>query len=56
MSWHLSSRQIPGQPWVYKSGGHTHLQAQCLAENGQWKNSDIDLDTCIGDDNGMDLK
>lgn len=56
MSWQLSSRQIPGQPWIYNSGGHTHLQAQCLNDNGEWANSDIDLDSCIGDENGMNLK
>jgi hypothetical protein len=55
MSWQMSSRQIPGQPWIYNSDGRTHLQAQCLDEQDQWQNSDLDLDTCIGDVNGMSL-
>lgn len=53
MAWHMSSRQIPGQPWIYNSFGHTHLQAQCLDEDGQWQNSDIDLDNVIGEERGM---
>ncbi|GES66773.1 hypothetical protein ATEIFO6365_0016006100 [Aspergillus terreus] len=53
MAWHMSSRQIPGQPWIYNSNGHTHLQAQCLDEQYQWQNSDIDLDACIGDENDV---
>ncbi|GFF45095.1 predicted protein [Aspergillus udagawae] len=55
MSWHMSSRQIPGQPWIYNSSGHTHLQAQCLDEQNNWQNSDLDLDTCIGDENVVDV-
>ncbi|EAU29314.1 predicted protein [Aspergillus terreus NIH2624] len=55
MAWHMSSRQIPGQPWIYNSFGHTHLQAQCLDEDGQWQNSDIDLDNVIGEERVVPL-
>lgn len=54
-NWHLSSHQDGNKPWIYIKDHHTHLQACCRDESGNYHHSDLNLDDYLGDSKGISV-